>query len=174
MTWQGQGLEQLQQLDVIGLPVIEAIATSRGAGAHQVGWVAVDQLRAPIVVLGQKPVRAAVNALHGVVAVKRRQSPPIEVDTDVVQRRRLALHDRAATEVGLDVGVVRRHHGNDRLAQPRGRLRSEIAHSQRSRNPYGVHTIETKPYDVKRNPTDACDPYRRTPFRLCCLDNDAR
>ena len=50
--------------------------------------------------------------------------------------------------MGLDVGGVRRHHRNQGLAQPRGRLRPEIAHSRRSHRRYGSRTIATRRYDV--------------------------
>ena len=40
----------------------------------------------------------------------------IPVDADVVQRSGLALHDGPAAQVGLDVGIMRRHHGDDGLA----------------------------------------------------------
>ncbi len=59
---------------------------------------------------------AAVYLLHRVVAFEVREGPRVNVDTDVVQRRRFALHDRTAAQVGLYVGVVWRHHGNNGLA----------------------------------------------------------
>ena len=93
----------------------------------QVRGVAVEQLSARKRVLGQKPVGTAVDLLDGVVARETRQCPRVEVDADVVQRRRLALHDRPAAEVSLDIGVVRRHQGDDRLAQAGGRLRAKVA-----------------------------------------------
>ncbi len=41
--------------------------------------------------------------------------------------RRFPFHNRTAAEVSLDIGVVRRHHGNDGLAQAGRGLRSKIA-----------------------------------------------
>ena len=49
---------------------------------------------------------AAVDELDGVVAIELPERPRVAVDADVVQRRRLAPHDRAPTEMGLDVGVL--------------------------------------------------------------------
>ena len=49
---------------------------------------------------------AAVNELHGVVAFERIERLCVAVDADVAQRRRLAPHERAPTEMGLDVGVL--------------------------------------------------------------------
>ena len=57
-------------------------------------------------ILAQEPVGAAVSELHGVVALEPIERACISVDADVVQRRRLAPHDRAPTEMGLDVGVL--------------------------------------------------------------------
>ena len=68
--------------------MIETIPASRGAGAFQVRWIAVDQFATLIVVIGQKPVRAAMNPLHRIVAFERSKRSWIEVDTDGVQRRR--------------------------------------------------------------------------------------
>ena len=92
--------------------------------------VAVDQFAAAIVILGQEPVRAAVDLLHRVVTGEVRKRLRVNVDTDVVPRGRFALHDRAPAQVGLNVGVVRRHQGDDGLTQPRSRLRSKIPHSR--------------------------------------------
>ena len=71
---------------------------------------------------------AAVDLLHEIGAVEISDGSRVEVGTDLVYRRWLALHDRPAIEMGLDVGVVRWHHGDDRLAPSGSRIRSEIAH----------------------------------------------
>ena len=68
--------------------------------------IAVEELRALERILAQEPVGAAVDELHGVVALELAERPRVAVDADVVQRRRLAPHDRAPTEMGLDVGVL--------------------------------------------------------------------
>ena len=102
-------------------------------------------------------MRAAVDELNGVVAPELAERPCISVDADVVQRRRLAPHERAPTEMGLDVGVMRGHHRDDGLTQPRGRLRPEVAHSPHSRRLYGSRNIATRRYDVKNNATQ---PFR--------------
>ena len=50
----------------------------------------------------------------------------------VAEHRRLALHDRAATEMGLDIGGMRRNRREHRLAQTRSRLRSVPCPSPRA------------------------------------------
>ena len=82
----------------------------------QIGRVTVDQLVPPVVIVRQEPVGTAVDFLYGIVTCKVRQRFWVPVDADVVQRSRLALHDGPATQVGLDVGVVRWHQGDDGLA----------------------------------------------------------
>ena len=119
--------------------------------------VAVEELRALERILAQEPVRAAMDKLDAVVALELAERPCISVDADVVQRRRLAPHDRAPTEMGLDVGVMRGHHRDEGLTQPRGRLRPEVAHSPHSRRLYGSRNIGTRRYDVK---DDSTQPFR--------------
>ena len=123
----------------------------------QIRRVAVEEFRAHERALAQEPVGAAVNELHGVVALEPIERACISVDADVVQRRGLAPHERAPTEMGLDVGVMRGHHRDEGLTQPRGRLRPEVAHSPHSRRLYGSHNIATRRYDVK---DDATQPFR--------------
>ena len=72
-------------------------------------------------------MRTTVHQLHRIRTLERRQRPPINVNPDVAQRRRLALHNRPAAQVCLDVHTVRRHQRNQRLAQPRRRFRPEIS-----------------------------------------------
>ena len=48
---------------------------------------------------------------------------------------------------------LRRHHCDDGLTQPRGRLRPEVAHPPRSHRLYGSRDIATRRYDVKDDPT---------------------
>ena len=102
-------------------------------------------------------MRAAVDELNGVVALELAERARVAVDADVVQRRRLAPHDRAPTEMGLDVGVMRGHHRDEGLTQPRGRLRPKVAHSRHSHRLYGSLNIATRRYDVKNNATQ---PFR--------------
>ena len=117
---------------------------------------AVDELRALERELGHEPVGAAVNELDGIRALELIERPRIEVDADVAQRRRLAPHDGPSTEMGLDVGVVRGHHRDEGLTQPRGGLRPEVAHLRRSHRLDGSRTLATRPYDVKDNATPPC------------------
>jgi hypothetical protein len=122
----GQPLERFEQGDMVLRPVVEAVAPIRCAGPTPVWWAAADQFTARKRILGQKPMGAAVVLLDRVVASKPGKAPGMEVDSDVVQRQRLALHDRTTAQVGFDRGVVRRHQGDDRLAQAGGRLRSKV------------------------------------------------
>ena len=112
------------------------------------GGVAVEELRALERELGEEPVGAAVHELDGVVALERIECAGIAVDADVAQRRGLALHNRAPAEMRLDIGSVRRHHRDEGLTQPRGRLRPEVAHLPRPHRRYGSRTIATRRYDV--------------------------
>ena len=140
--------EKLQQFLVVGFLVVEPIPPLRAASALQIRRVAVDELRAFERELAEEPVGTAVNGLDRVHALERIERASVAVDADVAQRRGLALHNRTPTEMGLDVGGVRRHHRNQGLAQPRGRLRPEIAYSRRSHRRYGSRTIATRRYDV--------------------------
>jgi len=88
------------------LGVLEAIAPSRATGLVQVGRVAVDQLPAVNGNAARKRWAQPWTFFHRVVALQALQHPLIQIDADVAQRRRLALHDRPAAQVGLDVGVV--------------------------------------------------------------------
>ena len=74
-----------------------------------------------------------IDEVHWVGALESGKGPQIDVDADIVQRRRISLHDRPTAKVRLYVGVMRRHHGDDGLAQPGGCLRTKImAHSHSS------------------------------------------
>ena len=156
LAW--HGLEQLQQLEMVRLLVVESVSASPSAGAPQVRRVAVDQLRALIVVLGQKPVGAPVNELNARVALELRERLCVAIDADVAQRRRLAFHDRAPTEMRLDVGVVGRHHGDEGLTQTRGRLRPKITHPPCSHRLYGSRTLAMGRYAVKTHSTTGASP----------------
>ncbi|WP_237251642.1 hypothetical protein [Thioalkalivibrio nitratireducens] len=112
---------------MVGLLVFKSIAPPRGAGGMQIRRITVDQFPALEIEPGQKRMRAGVHLLDRIGARKLPQCLRVQVDANIAQRRRLALHDRPTTEMGFDVGVVRRHQGNDRLAQPDRRLRTEIA-----------------------------------------------
>ncbi len=57
---------------------------------------------------------------------KSGQCPRVEVNANIVQCWGLTLHDRPAAQVGLNIGVVWRHQGDDGLTQSGGRLRSKI------------------------------------------------
>lgn len=130
----GQPPQQAKKLHVILRFVVESVTPIRAARRVQIRRIAVDELPAPIVKVGQEAVRAPQHPLHRIVALELLQRALIEIDPDVAQRRRLALHDRPAAEVALDIGVVRGHQRDDRLAQPRGRFRAEIrAHRRRTR-----------------------------------------
>ena len=113
---------------MIGLPVIVAVTLPPAADPMQIRRIAVDQLPAFKGEPGQKPVCAPVDPLDRVVAAETLDRTCVQVDADVPESRRLAPHDRTATQMRLDVDVVRRHHRDQRLAQSRCRLRSEPRH----------------------------------------------
>ena len=138
---------------MVRLLVVEPVAVPRATGALQIRRVAVEELRALERILAQEPVGAAVDELDGVVALELAERPRVAVDADVVQRRRLAPHDRTPTEMGLDVDVMRGHHRDDGLTQPRGRLRPKVAHPRRAHHLYGSRNIATRRYDVKDDST---------------------
>jgi len=118
---------------VVLLLVVEAVAPTRAASVMEIGRIAVDQFLSPVVIIRQELVGAAIDLFHRIVAQKIRQRLRVNVDADVVQRRWFPLHDGTAAQVGLDVSIVRRHQGDNRLAQAGGRLRSKvITHKLRS------------------------------------------
>jgi hypothetical protein len=67
--------------------------------------------------LPEKPVSAAMHLLHRIATLEPGQWGGIQIDGNIAQRRGLVLHDGATSKMGLDVGVVWRHQGDDRLAQ---------------------------------------------------------
>ena len=70
----------------------------------------------------------AMHQLDRVVTGKGLKRLRIAVDADRAHARWLALHQRTAPQVALDVNAVRRHQRNQRLAQTARRLRPEISH----------------------------------------------
>ena len=129
----GQRFQQRKQLAVIASFVVEAVAPAGTTRRVQIRRIAVNEFPPLIVKVRQESMRTAMHPLHRIGALEGLQRPFIALDADVAQRGRLALHDRPAAEVTLDIGIVRRHQGDDRLTQPRGRLGSEIcAHRRRA------------------------------------------
>ena len=117
----------------------------------EIGWVAVDQFGTAIIVVLEKMVCTFVDQLHGIVAGKIGQGSRIKVNADVAHRGRLAFHDRTAAKMGFNIGVVRRHHGNDGLAQARGRLRPKIVAQSFCSDPlYWISRIDGARYVVKK------------------------
>ena len=109
---------------MIRLLVIVAVTLRPAAHPVQIRRIAVDQLPPFKGKPGQKPVCAPVHPLDRVVAAEALDRPCVQIDADVPERGWLALHDRAATQMRFDVDVVRRHHRDQRLAQPRRGLRT--------------------------------------------------
>ena len=70
-----------------------------------------------------------MHQLDRVVTGKGLERLRIAVDADRAHARWLALHQRTAPQVALDVNAVRRHQRNQRLAQTARRLRPEISHA---------------------------------------------
>ena len=125
----GQGLEQDQQPDMIRFRHLEAVAAGRAAGGLQIGGIGIDQLGALEGEGREEIMGAAMHPFDRVVTAEGRQCPFVEIDADIAHRRRLAFHDRPAAEMALDIGRVRRHQRNQRLAQAGCCLRSEISHA---------------------------------------------
>ena len=86
---------------MIRLLAVITVTELRLAGAEPIGRIAVVQLfhleREP----DQKPVAAAVNQFHIVVATKRPDGLGVEIDLDIARRRWLAIHDRSVSQVCL-------------------------------------------------------------------------
>jgi len=99
----GQPPQQPQQLQVILFFIVEPVAPLGAARRVQVRRIAVHKFPALIRKVRQESVRAPVHQLHRVLALESLQGTLVEVDTDVAQRRGLALHDRTAPEVTLDI-----------------------------------------------------------------------
>ncbi len=108
MAGLGRPLSKASSSHMIPFRVVVAVTPRRGAGGRQVRRVAVDQLTASERERCQELVGAVVDLLNRVVAREPLPRPRITVDTDVVLRRRLALHE-SPPEVGFDIGVVRGH-----------------------------------------------------------------
>jgi hypothetical protein len=77
--------------------------------------IAVEQFTTVEVELPEKPMRAAMYLLDWIVALEPDQWGKINIDGNSPPRWWLALHDRPTPEMGLDVGVMRRHQSDDRL-----------------------------------------------------------
>ena len=126
----GQILEQVQERDMVDLLVVEAIAPCRMAGRVQIGG---DRCRpAPGPETGTRPKRHG----HSHAPTRpgsHRQRPRAPAHRgrcrSSARARWLALHQRTAPQVALDVNAVRRHQRNQRLAQTARRLRPEISHA---------------------------------------------
>ena len=145
-----QRREKLQQLHVVGLLVVEPISSLRATGAPQIRRVAVDEFRTLERELGEEPVGAAVNELDGVVALERIECARTSRSMPMLRNAGgLCFMIAPHTEMGLDVGRVRRSHRDEGLTQPRGRLRPEVAHPLNSHRLYGSCNIATRRYDVK-------------------------
>ena len=151
-----QPLEQFQQRRVVRVPVVVPVAARRLARAAQVRRIAVHQLRTIERELRQVRVAVAVHQFDRIVALEPRQRAAVQVDADVAQRQRLAPHDRAAAQVRLDVHRVRRHQRNQRLTQPRRRLRSEprVSNGQHHRRRDHVVKPPSKPSNPMSYRTD--------------------
>ena len=118
---------------------------------------------------------AFIHQLNRIVTGKISQRTSIKVNADVAHRGRLAFHDRTATEMGFNIGVVRRHHGDDGLAQARGRLRAKIVAQSFCSDPlYWISRIDGERYDVKKVMTIYCGGggngihLRSNVFLNCC------
>ena len=98
-----EGLSHLVLAGAYFIAVAYYLVLLAAFGVPEIGRIAVDQLRAVEPKLRQEALAAAVNQLGRIVAGEPGQRLRVHVDADVAQRRRLALHDRARAEMGLDV-----------------------------------------------------------------------
>ena len=64
-----------------------------------------------------------------VALVKRLDGFRVNIDPPIMPRRGLAQHHRTTAQVRFNVGIMRRHFGNDFLINAAGRFASQIAHS---------------------------------------------
>ena len=69
-----------------------------------------------------------MHQLDRIIALEALERPPVQIDPDVPQRRRLALHDRTSPEMRLDIHSVRPLQRDDRLTESSRCLRAEIPH----------------------------------------------
>ncbi len=97
---------------------VVAVAPGRAARGLQIGRIGMDRLPAPERIPGRETVAAAMDELDRTVAAEIVDGPGIPVDADIAQGRRLALHDGTAARMRPDMDVMRRHHGNQRPAEP--------------------------------------------------------
>ena len=129
----GQRLQDAQKLDMVVVRAVEAVAALRPARRLHIGRVAVDQFAALERERLQKAQGAVMVELDRVVASEAVDRPAVEVDADVTDRRRLALHDGAAAQERFDVHVMRGHGAHEDLAEPRRRLGSVPCRHRRLR-----------------------------------------
>ena len=104
------------------LPV--AAAPLRAAGGLQTGRTGRDRPVPGEGEFGEQAAAAAMDELDIMPAAGIADRAGIEVDAAIAQGWRLAFRDRPAAGTGLDMDVMRRHHGDQRLAGTRCRLRS--------------------------------------------------
>ena len=94
----------------------------------QIRRIAVDQFGTPEREAGQELVRTAMHQFHRVVAPEPVKRALIAVNPDAAHRRGLALHQRTASQMRLDVQIVGRLEPQQRLTQPGRGLGSEVPH----------------------------------------------
>ncbi len=97
---------------------VVASAPGRAARGLQTGRIGMDRLPAPERIPGRETVAASMDELDRTVAAEIVDGPGIPVDAAIAQGRRLALHDGTAARMRPDMDAVRRHHGNQRPAEP--------------------------------------------------------
>jgi hypothetical protein len=96
-------------------------------------------------------VCAALYQLYRIITLKPGQGFRVKINTDVTQGSGLALHNRASAQVRLNIGIMRRHHGDDCLTQTRCCLRSKITHCYESCLFSRFSSIAFVFYVVKKN-----------------------
>ena len=91
-----------------------------------------------------------IDQLHRIGALELGDRFGIDINANTSHARDFPFHDHPTPKVSFDVSGVWRHHRDDRLAEPGGRLRSEITGHQKYR-PKQVtrRLLERASYDVK-------------------------
>ena len=118
---------------MIRLLAVFTVTALRLADAEPIRRFAVDQLVPPEREPDQKPVEAAVNQFHIVVATKRPDGPDVEIDLDIARRWWREIHDRSVClPCVFDTRRGRRLEAHGGLAVHHLCLRSEPCPSRNS------------------------------------------
>ena len=160
---------------MIGVLEVVAVTALRIADAVPIARIAVDQLVCLERETDQKPVAAAVNQFHIVVAGRRPDGPGVEIDLDNARRRWLAIDDRSVTQVCLayaECGDLRFTEAWQCPSLPSARNTPQLEKPSRNRRPRPATWIacarvpNTNRVELKGQPTgSACTFMNRSKQR---------